>query len=104
MSTLSTLKRGLSQYILKRNETDVDLPDVERLIENELDDPGSISGYRGMWHTLHVKYAGFLLRAGNRLFLLAVQVNVTGCFTETRIYRNYPMNVRLFKGEIPLRL
>ena len=26
--------------------------------------------------------AGFLLRAGNRLFLPAVQVNVTGCFTE----------------------
>ena len=25
---------------------------------------------------------GFLLRAGNRLFLPAVQVNVTGCFTE----------------------
>ena len=26
--------------------------------------------------------AGFLLRAGNWLFLPAVQVNVTGCFTE----------------------
>ena len=30
-----------------------------------------------------LKYnSGFLLRAGNRLFLPAVQVNVTGCFTE----------------------
>ena len=27
-------------------------------------------------------YTGFLLRTGNRLFLLAVQVNVTGCFAE----------------------
>jgi len=28
------------------------------------------------------KNSRFLLRAGNRLFLSAVQVNVTGCFTE----------------------
>ena len=28
--SLSTLKRRLSQYNLKRNKTDVDLPDVER--------------------------------------------------------------------------
>lgn len=28
------------------------------------------------------QWSGFLLRAGNRLFLLAVQVNVTACFTE----------------------
>ena len=47
-------------------------------------------------------YTGFLLRAGNRLFLPAVQVNVTGCFTE--IFTDYPTNVRLFKGEITLRL
>ena len=54
--SLSTLKRRLSQYNLKRNKTDVDLTDVERLIQNELDGLGSISGYRGMWHTLRVKY------------------------------------------------
>ena len=54
--SLSTLKRRLSQYNLKRNKTEVDLSDVERLIRNELDGPGSISGYRGMWHTLRVKY------------------------------------------------
>ena len=41
--SLSTLKRGLPQYNLKRNKTDVDLSDVERLIRNELDGPGSIS-------------------------------------------------------------
>ena len=54
--SLSTLKRRLSQYNLKRNKTEVDLSDVERLIRNEPDGPGSISGYRGMWHTLCVKY------------------------------------------------
>ena len=41
--SLSALKRRLSQYNLKRNKTDVDLSDVERLIQNELDGPGSIS-------------------------------------------------------------
>ena len=45
--SLSTLKRRLSQYNLKRNKTDADLADVERLIRNELDGPSSISGYRG---------------------------------------------------------
>ena len=39
--SLSTLKRRLSQYNLKRNKTDVDLSDVERLIRNELDGPVS---------------------------------------------------------------
>ena len=39
---------------VKRNKTDVDLTDVER--QNELDGLGSISGYRGIWHTLRVKY------------------------------------------------
>ena len=41
--SLSALKRRLFQYNLKRNKTDVDLSDVERLIRNELYDPGSIS-------------------------------------------------------------
>ena len=41
--SLSTLKRRLSQYNLKRNKTDVDLSDVVRLIRNELDGPGSIA-------------------------------------------------------------
>ena len=60
--SLSTLKRRLSEYNLKRNKTDVDLPDIERLIRNKLDGPGSIAGYRGMWHTLHVKYGLYIPR------------------------------------------
>ena len=61
--SLSTPKRRLSQCNLKRNKTDVDLADVERLIRNELDGPGSISGYRGMWRTLRVKYGLYVPRA-----------------------------------------
>ena len=60
--SLSTIKRRLSQYNLKRNKTDVDLPDVETLIQNKLDGLGSISGYRGMWHTLLVKYGLYITR------------------------------------------
>ena len=56
LMSLSRLKRRLSRYNLKRNKTEADLTDVERLIQNELDGPGSITGYRGMWHTLRVKY------------------------------------------------
>ena len=38
------------------------MSDVERLIRNELDGPGSISGYIRMWHTLHVKYGLYIPR------------------------------------------
>lgn len=40
-----------------------------------------------------IVWAGFLLRAGNRLFIPTVQVNVTGYFTETQkwnLYWSYP--------------
>lgn len=54
--SLSTLKRRLALYDFKRNKKDIDLSDVEGMIRHELDGPGCISGYRGMWHTLRVKY------------------------------------------------
>ena len=52
--------KGGSQSNLKRNKTDVELSDVKRLIRNELDGPGSISGYRGIWHTLRVMYGLYI--------------------------------------------
>ena len=62
--SLSMLKRKLSEYILKRNKTDVDLSDVEKLIRNELYGPGIISGtYRGMVYTLHAVYGLYIPRA-----------------------------------------
>ena len=48
--------------------------------------------------------SGFLLRAGNRLFFPAVQVNVTGCFTEIFTEIIQRMFVFLNRGEIPLCL
>ena len=47
---------------------------------------------------------GFLLRAGNRLFFPAVQVNVTGCFTDIFTEIIQRMFVFLNRGEIPLCL
>ena len=40
----------------------INLPDVERLIRNELDGPGKVSGYRGMWHTLRITYGVYVPR------------------------------------------
>ena len=40
----------------------INLPDVERLIRNELDGPGKVSGYRGMWHTLRINYGVYVPR------------------------------------------
>lgn len=54
--SISTLKRRLSLYGFKRNKKDIDMSDVEGLIRHELNGPGSVSGYRGMWHTLRIKY------------------------------------------------
>ena len=60
--SMSTLKRRLVQYNLKRNKENVNLLDVERLMRNESDGPGSVSGYRVMWHTLRVKYGVYVPR------------------------------------------
>jgi hypothetical protein len=54
--SMSTLKRRLSNYNLKRNKRDLNLSDIEGMIRHELDGPSCVSGYRGMWHTLRVKY------------------------------------------------
>ena len=52
--SMSTLERRLVQYNLKRNKGNINLPDVERLIRNELDGPGKVSGYRGTGADLEV--------------------------------------------------
>ena len=51
---MSTLERRLVQYNLKRNKGNINLPDVEQLIRNELDGPGKVSGYRGTGADLEV--------------------------------------------------
>ena len=58
--SMSTLKRRLVPYNLKRNKENVNLADVKRLMRNELDGAGNVSGYRGMWHSLRVKYGVYV--------------------------------------------
>lgn len=42
--SMSTLKRRLCEYNLKRNKADINLPAVEKLIRDEMDGPGGICG------------------------------------------------------------
>ena len=63
--SMSTLKRRLLQYNLRRNTragSQINITDVERIIRKEIDGPGMLAGYRGMWHTLRVKYGVFVPR------------------------------------------
>lgn len=39
---------------------DINLPAVERLIQDEVHGPGGICGYRGVWYMLRIKYGLFV--------------------------------------------
>jgi hypothetical protein len=52
--SLSTLKRRLKDYGLKRNNTDEER--LRTIINNELKGSGSSLGYRAMWHSLRLEY------------------------------------------------
>ena len=55
--SLSTLKRRLRDYELKRrNSAVLNQNEVRKIIRKELDGPSCMSGYRAMWHTLRLKY------------------------------------------------
>lgn len=55
--SLSTLKRRLRDYELKRrNSAVLNQNAVRKIIREELDGPSCMSGYRAMWHTLRLKY------------------------------------------------
>ena len=41
---------------------DINLPAVEKLIRDEMDGPGSICGYRAVWHMLRINYGLFVPR------------------------------------------
>ena len=60
--SMSTLKRRLCEYNLKRNKVDINLPPVEKLIRDEMDGPGGICGYRAVWHMLRRNHGLFVPR------------------------------------------
>ena len=62
--SLSTLKRRLNEYGLKRkNAVEVDDATLFETIQQELDGPSCVSRYRTMWHTLRLKYGLCVPRA-----------------------------------------
>ena len=52
---LRTLKYQLKSFGLTRKSTPFDEVIVRAQIQDELDGPGCLSGYRSMWHTLQIK-------------------------------------------------
>ena len=62
--SLSTLKRRLKQYELKRKTGDeVSDNELMEIIRKEIDGPSCVSGYRTLWHTLRLKYRMCVPRA-----------------------------------------
>ena len=52
--SLSTLKRRLQGYGLKRRGVDIDENRLRELIQSEISGPGQLRGYRAVWHSLRL--------------------------------------------------
>ena len=53
--SLSTLKRRIKQYGLKRQRPDYDIDVVRESIQSVINGPGCLQGYRSSWHTLQLR-------------------------------------------------
>ena len=54
--SLRTLKRRLNDYGLKGKKNDVDVKQIRIFIQEIIAGPGSMWGYRSVWHALRIKY------------------------------------------------
>ena len=54
--SMRTLHNRLRDYGLRRRNTNSDDGEIYQAIQEELDGPGCLRGYRTMWHTLHMDY------------------------------------------------
>ena len=54
--SIRTLQSRLSEYGLRRRGTNTPDAVVSEAIEQELDGPGCMRGYRAMWHCLRLQY------------------------------------------------
>ena len=52
--SLSTLKRRLRDYQLKRQQRVVDEQELRDIVQQEISGPGVLLGYRAVWHSLHL--------------------------------------------------
>ena len=53
--SLSTLKRRIKQYGLRRLRPDYDIDDLRESIQSIINGPGCLQGYRSVWHTLQLR-------------------------------------------------
>ena len=53
--SITTLKRRMKAYGLRRRMPDYEVGEIRAAIENILDGYGSMQGYRAVWHTLQLK-------------------------------------------------
>ena len=53
--SLSTLKRRIKTYNLRRHLPDYDVDDLRAAIQSIVDGPGCLQGYRSIWHTLQLR-------------------------------------------------
>ena len=49
------LRNRLKQYDLCRRTPDFDINDIRRVVQDKLNGPGNLGGYRSMWHALRTE-------------------------------------------------
>ena len=52
--SVSTLKRRIKKYGLRRRQVECDINTVRESVRNIVDDHGSLQCYRSVWHTLRL--------------------------------------------------
>ena len=54
--SISTLKRRLRDYGLRRRGVNVEEDQLENVIRQEMSGPGELRGYRAIWHSLRLNH------------------------------------------------
>ena len=67
--SLSTLKRRLRNYGLKRRGAQIEDQELREILLREISGPGQLRGYRAMWHSLRLKHHIHLPRERVAYFL-----------------------------------
>ena len=85
---MRTLYNRLGEYGLRRRNTNSDDGEIYQAIEQELDGPGGMRGYRAMWHTLHMDYGIQAPRRKVERILRQVDPEGTAHALRRRMYTN----------------
>ena len=94
--SMSTFKRRLKEYGLKRkNGYEIDDNHIAEIIQEELDGPSCVLGYRSMWHILRIKY-GLCVPRG-RVQIILKQLDPDG--TEER--KRHRLKRRTYRSSGP---